>query len=259
MTHDDALMPASDKPDSRMERLLRVLELFSEHRLTWTADELTEALEVSLPTGYRYIKILVAAGLLQRVAESRYTLGPRIIVMDHYIRMADPVLQHGVPFMKELVERTGLDCVVTGVYGTQVLDTHREYGSLPVNLSFGRGRPRSLFAGAAPKVILSCFSTSALRKVFDTHATQIVAAGLPAEWKEFRRYFASIRKAGHYVSNGEVDPDAAGIGAPMHKADGTVLGAITLVTTTQRMALIDQSKVIPLVMRAAQDITARIV
>lgn len=258
MNHDDPRFSASDKSDSRMERLLRVLELFSERRLTWTAEEITESLEVSLPTGYRYIKMLVAAGLLQRVAESRYTLGPRIIVMDHYIRMADPVLQHGQPFMKELVERTGLDCVVTGLYGTQVLDTHREYGNQPVSLSFGRGRPRSLFAGAAPKVILSCFSTGALHKVFDAHAGDIAAAGLPTDWKAFRRHFAAIRKAGYYVSEGEVDPDASGIGAPMQKADGTVLGAITLVATTQRMALIDHSKVIPLVIRAAHDITARI-
>jgi DNA-binding IclR family transcriptional regulator len=111
--------------------MLSVLDLFSDQRLTWTPEEITEALQVSLPTGYRYVKMLVDAGLLQRAADPHYTLGPRIIVLDHYIRQADPVLQHGVPFMQELVEQTGFDCVLSALYGQQVLDTHRELAKRP--------------------------------------------------------------------------------------------------------------------------------
>lgn len=115
----------TDKSLSSLGRMLSVLDLFSDQQLTWTAEGITEALQLSLPTGYRYLKMLVDAGLLQRAAGSQYTLGPRIIVLDHYIRMADPVLKHGVPFMAELVEKTGFDCVISGLYGQQVLDTHR--------------------------------------------------------------------------------------------------------------------------------------
>lgn len=248
----------TDQSLSSPERVLSVLDLFTEHQLTWTAEAITEALQVSLPTGYRYVKVLVEAGLLQRTADSQYTLGPRIIIMDHYIRMSDPVLQHGVPFMRELVERTGLDCVISNLYGQQVLDTHRELGHAPAVLSYGRGRPRSLFLGAAPKAILSCFTTVQLRKVFDQQTAEIAKAGLPAEWPEFRKFFSRIRKAGNYFSNGEFEPHLAGVAAPMQKPDGTILGAISLVATVQRMAVIDLPKVTQLVMRAAHDITARI-
>lgn len=238
--------------------MLRVLDLFTERQLMWTAEAITEALQVSLPTGYRYVRMLVEAGLLQRTADSQYTLGPRIIVMDHLIRMSDPVLQHGIPFMRELVERTGLDCVISGLYGQQVLDTHRELGHAPAVLAYGRGRPRSLFLGAAPKAILSCFTPVQLRKVFDQQKAEIVKSGLPAEWPDFRKFFSAIRKAGHYFSNGEFEPHLAGIAAPMQKPDGTILGAISLVSTVQRMSVIDLPKVTQLVMRAAHDITARI-
>lgn len=248
----------TDKSMSSLSRMLSVLDLFSNHQLTWTAEAITEALDVSLPTGYRYVKMLVDAGLLQRAADSHYTLGPRIIVLDHYIRMSDPVLQHGVPFMRELVTQTGLDCVISGLYGQQVLDTHRELGSSPASLSYGRGRPRPLFLGAAPKVILSCFTSAQLHKVFDEHPADIVQAGLPTEWSAFRKVYSGIRKAGHYFSNGELEANLAALAAPLVKADGTVLGAISLVTTTQRMAVIDVPKLTQLVMRAAQDITARI-
>jgi DNA-binding IclR family transcriptional regulator len=45
----------------------------------------------------------------------------------------------------------------------------------------------------------------------------------------------------------------------MQKEDGTILGAISLVTTVQRMAVIDLPKLTTLVTRAAQEITARII
>lgn len=248
----------TDKSESSLARMLSVLDLFSDHQLTWTAEAITEALQVSLPTGYRYVKMLTEAGLLQRAADSHYTLGPRIIVLDHYIRMADPVLRHGVPFMQELVAQTGLDCVISGLYGQQVLDTHRELGAAPASLSYGRGRPRPLFLGAAPKVILASFAPAQLHKVFDAHADEIAAAGLPTDWPSFRKYYSAIRKAGHYFSNGELEPNLAAVAAPLHQADGTVLGAISLVTSVQRMAVIDLPKLAQLVMRAAQDITTRI-
>ncbi|MBU3654097.1 MAG: IclR family transcriptional regulator [Limnohabitans sp.] len=248
----------SDKADSSLARMLGVLDLFTEQRLHWTADEISEALQVSLPTGYRYVKMLTDAGLLQRAGDAQVTLGPRIIVLDHFIRQSDPVLQHGIPFMKELVALTGFDCVVSSLLGTQVLDTHREYSSVPADLSYGRGRPRPLFLGAAPKVILAQLPTGTLHKLMDAHGPEIAAAGLPTTWPEFRRYFSRIRKAGFYFSNGELESSLSAMAVPLLAFDGRVIGALSLVSAVQRMAMIEPSKLVPLLQRAATDICSRL-
>lgn len=248
----------TDKTDSSLVRMLSVLDLFSDQRLHWTADAISEAIDVSLPTGYRYVKMLTDAGLLQRASDSRYTLGPRIVVLDHYIRQADPVLQHGIPFMQELVAQTGLDCVVSALHGNQLLDTHREMGQNPATLGYGRGRPRPLFKGGAPKVILAGWTPAALHKLFDTHTDDITEAGLPTDWPGFRRYFSHIRKAGYYISRGELEPNLSALAAPLHCTSGNVIGALSVVTTVQRMSVIDENKLAQLVMRAAHDISVRI-
>ena len=247
----------TDKSDSSGARVLSVLDLFSDQRLLWTPEAIADALQVSLPTAYRYVKLLTEAGLLQRTLDAQLTLGPRIIVLDHYIRQADPVLQHGVPFMKELVSQTGLDCVVSALYGGQLLDTHREFAAAPASLSYGRGRPRPLFRGGAPKVILAHYAPGALHKLFDARQAEVQAAGLPADWSGFRRYYARIRKAGFYLSVGELEAHLAALAAPLFRADGSVFGAVSLVGTVQRMAVIDTDKLALLVQRAAQDISAR--
>jgi DNA-binding IclR family transcriptional regulator len=248
----------SEKADSSLARMLGVLDLFSDQRLHWSAEDISEALGVSLPTSYRYTKTLSDAGLLRRGPDAQFTLGPRIVVLDHYIRQADPVLQCCIPFMKELVAQTGFDCVVSSLHGDQLLDTHREYSTLPADLSYGRGRPRPLFRAAAPKVILAGLSAAQLHRLFDARSADVAAAGLPTDWPAFRRYFARVRKDGFYFSNGELEPQLAAIAVPLQQADGSVIGALSLVTTVARMAVIDRGRLTPLIQRAAQEITARL-
>lgn len=248
----------ADKADSSLSRMLSVLDLFTDQRLHWSAEDISEALGVSLPTSYRYVKTLSEAGLLRRWQDAQFTLGPRIVVLDHYIRQADPVLQSGIALMKELVAQTGFDCVVSSLHGDQLLDTHREYGSNPADLSYGRGRPRPLFQGAAPKVILAGLPPAQLHKLLDSRVAEVAAAGLPTDWPAFRRYFSQIRKDGHYFSSGELESNLAAIAVPLQQADGTVVAALSLVTTVPRMAVIDRSKLTPLVQRAGQEISARL-
>jgi DNA-binding IclR family transcriptional regulator len=243
---------------SSLVRLLSVLDLFTEDRLIWTTEAIAKAMAVSVPTSYRYVKVLLDAGLLQRAANAQVTLGARIMALDHIIRMADPVLNVGKPFMQELTEQTGFDCVMSGLYGEQMIDTHREYGKTPLSLSYGRGRLRPLYRGGAPKAILSCYSPAQLRKLFDAHFSEIVEAKLPADWTAHRQYFRAIRKAGYYFSSGELEPELAALAAPLQKSDGTIWGAVSVVSTVSRMSVVDVKKLAQLVMRTAQDITARI-
>ncbi|MDM0005586.1 IclR family transcriptional regulator C-terminal domain-containing protein [Variovorax sp. J22G73] len=247
-----------EKSMSSLGRMLGVLDLFDDTHLTRTADDISAALEVSLPTGYRYVRLLLEAGLLQRVEDSHYALGPRIILLDHYIRKADPVLREGIPVMRELVAATGFDCVASGLFGMQVLDTHREMGGAPAALAYGRGRPRPLFEGGAPKVLLATFAPAQLRKVFDARHDELVRCGLPAEWSEFRRHYAAIRKAGHYVSIGELEPQLAAVAAPILKADGGAWGAVSLVFDTARLSIVDLDKMVQLITEGASRIGGRL-
>lgn len=248
----------TDKPDSSLTRLLAVLDLFDDEHLTLTPEAVETALEVSQPTAYRYVKVLSDAGFLQRQGSASYSLGPRIIMLDRLIRQSDPVLRQAVPFMKELVSLTGLDCVTTGLFGSRLLDTHREFSALPATLSFGRGRPRPLFLGAAAKIILACFAPGPLRRLLEQHADEAKAAGLPADWPAFRQHFARIRKTGYYVSRGELEPSIGAIAAPLTLPDGQMMGALSLVTNVDRLSLVDEAKLAQLLTRTASEISTRI-
>ena len=240
-----------------LAKMLSVLELFSAEHPQWSAEDICESLDFSRPTGYRYVKELVEVGLLQRVANG-YVLGPRIILLDYHIRMADPILRASIPMMRELVEKTGCDCVLSALYGTQLLDIHREAGSEHLDLTYGRGRPRPLFQGAAPKVILAFLPRARLKKIYDTFSTEIGERGLGKDWNEFRANMAKVRKTGHYLSLGELEAKLSGVAAPLLASDGSVMGAISLVTSTERMQLLDRTLLTDLIQNAASFVSLQI-
>ena len=70
--------------------MLSVLDAFSEDAPIWTVDNIAAALGYTRATAYRYVGGLCDAGLLTRVAQGAYALGPRIIELDRQIQRCDP-------------------------------------------------------------------------------------------------------------------------------------------------------------------------
>jgi DNA-binding IclR family transcriptional regulator len=85
------------KPKNSLERVLAVLEVFSEEQLEWSPEDLMRELGYSRPTLYRYLKILKDAGFLMPTRNAGVTLGPKIVEIDYLTRRADPLVLHGVP------------------------------------------------------------------------------------------------------------------------------------------------------------------
>jgi DNA-binding IclR family transcriptional regulator len=197
------------------------------------------------------VKDLVEAGFLQKVAAGRYALGARIIELDYRLRRSDPVLLAAAPVMEELVRRTRLDAVLTAMFGAKVVDKHRVSGDAALELQYGRGRPRPLFQGSAPKVILACLPRAQLVRLHAQHADEIAAHGLGASWAEFRDRMAAIRREGFYLSLGELEPGVGAAAVPLLGEDGAVLAALALVGTVERLQAMGAPRLQAVLGRAA--------
>jgi DNA-binding IclR family transcriptional regulator len=159
--------------------------LFSQEHPVWNADEINEQLGYSRATGYRYVKDLVDAGLLQKVSQGGYALGARIIELDFQLRQTDPVLLAAAPVMDELAFRSRMDVVLSAMFGgMRLVDTHRVSPDSSLHLRYGRGRPRPLFRGAAPKIIMANLPRSQLLRIYEAHAAEIHQTGRLEEFSQ---------------------------------------------------------------------------
>ncbi len=223
---------------SSTAKFFAILDLFTRDRPIWQPDEINEALGYSRPTGYRYVKELVDAGMLQKVSAGRYSLGGRIIALDYQLRQTDPVVLAAGPAMQRLAERSGFDAVLTVMFaGPRIIDVHRMNAQEVLQLAYGRGRPRPLFRSGAPKILLAHLPRGPMMKIYAANAGEIESNGMGRSWPEFRSVLTQIRKAGFYRSVGELEERVGAVAVPVFNPDGECVAALALVGSARRIRL----------------------
>jgi len=237
-------------------RLLKVIDAFTIEQPIWTAEALSANLGYALPTCYRYLKDLTDAGFVQRVPGGRYSLGYRIIALDHIVRHSDPILQVAVPVMRELASRVRCDSMLSTLYGQEIWTTHHELGGVrPVGGLDARGLKRPLFRGAGSKIILANLPTGKLRALYKANPDDARSAGMGDSWQKFRSIVGAIRKKGYQISIGEIRPETSALAVAIYSPDRTEVRALQLVATNEHFALIDKSALATLAIQAAAQIT----
>jgi DNA-binding IclR family transcriptional regulator len=225
------LAPSQGRSHGSGDRLLAVLALFTAAQTQWTVDAAAEKLGVSTTTTYRYFKKLTKAGLISPVSGAGYTLGPAIIQMDRLIQSSDPMLSGARGVMIDLVGSApeGSTVLLCRLFHDRVMCIHQIMGRGPQQpVSYERGRLMPLYRGATSKIILAHLPGRTLKALFGRDAGEIEGAGLGADWEQFRRGLAAIRRAGMSVSRGEIDPGRVGVAAPVFDKDRAVLGSLSL-------------------------------
>jgi DNA-binding IclR family transcriptional regulator len=233
------------------DRAFGVLKLFTLQKPTWTAEEMAIAMAVSTATVYRFIGALEDVGLITSTRLGVYTLGPAIIQLDRQIKLTDPLLAAATPVMEDLRKYApaGSAVLLCRSYGENVLCMRQVYTAGPQPLvSYERGRPMPLFAGATSKVILANQPARWLRNLYECHVEEAAAAGLGNSLDEFRASLAQIRRTGFAITLGEIDRGRIGIAAPILNEDRRAVGSLSYVVSDevetracQRLATIAQS------------------
>ncbi|WP_269913825.1 IclR family transcriptional regulator [Acinetobacter sp. HY1485] len=226
-------------------KILTVLNLFSISRHIIDVDIISEELGLSRPTSYRYLKELVAANLLQRISGTSgdYTLGPKIAVLDYISRTTDPLVHLSTPFMKEIVEKTELNCLLTFLNHDYCIDLHDETFNNSPLASYGRGNPRPVYLGSSPKVIVASFNKQQLHEFYTHYANQLHEVQFATSEEEFVQRMKKIKKQGYYFSQGEVNPHYSSLSVPIQYSCKAVAPvSLTIVGSKNRFEYLDIAK-----------------
>ena len=241
-----------------LEKALGLLDVFTQAAPVWSAEDLMRYSGASPATCYRYIKTLHKAGLLARVANGSYTLGPRVLELDRIARQCDPVYIAGGPVIKRLAERTKLSALLCILYSGKVMCVREALAPGAPPELFSRGQSRPLFTGATAKAILAWLPAHQLRGLHAKHGKAIAAAGLGADWDSFRKELRQIRQDGYSLTVGEFNPGIAAIAASLFNRAGDVLGSLAVATSAEKINLAKFRMLAKEVLAAARDATERI-
>lgn len=222
------------------KRMLSILDLYvPAGHPALTAEQIMQALSFTRGTAYRYIKELVEAGLLSRIGAA-YTLGPRVIELDYYIRQFDPVLHASRAPLEDAREKFECDVLLASYFSDRLVVSHHLKGSEELRVSYGRGHAMPLFRGAGGKVIVATLPARSQKRLYEKHRAEIMQAGGPASWEQFRETLTRIRKAGYAMSFGELDRGNVGIATAILHEVPTPPSCAILLFSERRYAILDK-------------------
>jgi DNA-binding IclR family transcriptional regulator len=244
-----------------IEQLSAVLELFTAQRGLVSVDDIIEALDLTRSTGYRTVRALAESGLIDRVSDDGYVLGPRILELYRQLQTGNPLLAVARPVMMALAAESakGTAVLLCRSYRDQVMCLHQEMTYGPQEpVSYQVGRPMPLYAGSSSLVVLAAMPRPRLQRLYERDAALIAKAGLAKSSEEFFRTLKDIRKAGSRVSHGEVDKGRIGISAPFVQGDLGIIGCLSIVLSEAHASVMEISRARLQVVAAAEDVSRKL-
>ncbi len=238
------------------DRILAILDVFTENQLEWTSEDLMERLGYSRPTLYRYLRTLRDAGFMTSLPGKGFTLGPRVVELDFLMRKSDALVREGKRHLEHFAKQYPCTALLVRWYGNKLLCVASECATDDAVSSYPRGRPMPLARGAISRAILAHLPKRQLKTKIEENFGELCNVGLGESAEDIADSLRRVRRDGFAVARGEVTQGVVGIAAPVFDAGRTPIAALC---TTVREAAVNERRISEMargVCAAAQDLSA---
>ena len=242
-------------PRNSLERVVALLDVFSEERLEWTPEEMMAELGYSRPTLYRYLKTLKEAGFLTSMPSGGYTLGPRVVEMDFLMRKSDMLVQRAQPHLEAFAAAWPCNSLLVRWYGNKLLCIASECSTAEALTSYPRGRPMPLARGAISRAIIASLPRRKLVPVVEANLADLREVGLGADSEAILEALRQIRRTGYALAHGEVTPGVVGIAAPVFDGAANPVAAVGVTIAEDTAARLDTGDIGGRIAETAREIS----
>ena len=221
-----------------LERGLRVICAFSEHRRSLTISQVSQSTGLSRSAARRCLYTLRALGYAAEV-DARFSLRPKVLALGHAYLSSTPLATVAQPFLDEVSTALGESCSAAILDGDDIVYICRsaEKRILSINLTVGARLPA--YCTSMGQVLLADLEApeletylSGARMVARTNRTTTSAAAL-------RKQLLDVRRNGFACLDQELEAGLCSIAVPVTGVGGRVVAAINVSTHATRVAARD--------------------
>ena len=238
------------------ERILAILDLFTEARPEWHPDEMMASLSYTRTTLYRYLKTLKDAGYLASLPQSGYVLGPRVTELDFLMRRSDPLIEAGRRHLKDLAARFPSSVFLVRWYGRKLLCVASEVSARKPLSSYPRGRPMPLGRGAISRAIVAFLPAPDRRALVTDYLDEFLISGQSGNTEDVLSEMRTIRRNGYATARGEVTLGVVGVAGPILTGDSAPVGALCLSLAENSLAPNQLSEIEAAIYQASGEISS---
>jgi DNA-binding IclR family transcriptional regulator len=230
--------------DTTPQKMLRIFDLIEDSPDPVSTDVMLEQLGLSRSTLYRFLKNLMEAGFISSIPKVGFTFGPRISELDYQMRQRDSLISASRPVLVELAKSERGLAMLCRRYRDRVVCVHQEQGDLSFRSNYERGMARTLFRGAASRIILAYLGSATINQLFAQFPVDFAEAGLGKSLAEARETLRHMRQHGWDITHAQVTQGVTGIAVPLFDLRGEILGSLSLTIKAQELAQPERQRLV---------------
>jgi DNA-binding IclR family transcriptional regulator len=212
-------------------RVVRLLQYLAEVDTDVSIKEISAHLTLPPSTVHRLLNLLAGDGIVERsAARHSYRPGLELIRIASLIASKTRIAEIALPFMHAVVEECDEVCMLV-LYlpaARRVMVASYVDSSNPLRYQVERFVPHSLLWGATGRATLAFLPPEVVDRAFAENDPSPVSGETLPTREAFMAELAAIRARGYAISQGQKIAGAVGIGAPIFRADGSVLGSLNI-------------------------------
>lgn len=227
--------------DTTLDRLIRILGAFDADRQTLSVSALARRAAIPLPSAYRWVDRLAAAGLLERTEDGSVGLGMRLWELASRSSPGTSLRRAAMPYMDDVqaVLRQHTQIAVLDDAGVLVLERLSARGAVPNQATIAGRMPT--FTTSLGLVLLAFARRHVTESFLTAHAAEL-GAPVPSPGHEgsargvvnptateLRQQLAEIRRQGWVAVDGQVDSEVTGVAVPVFSPEGQAIAALGVV------------------------------
>lgn len=210
-----------------VERAIGLMELLA-IRTSAGVTELAQEMDVHKSTAFRLLATLERQGMVEQDERtSKYRLGPGLARLARTVDEEVDLRRHARPTLEKLAEETAETVNLALLDGDDIIYVDQVNGSPSVLTAEWLGRRTPLHCTASGKVLLAALSEERRRRLLNG-GLDVLTNRTVADIEELDTHLEETRKRGYGVTVGELELGLNAVSAPVHRADGEVVAAITV-------------------------------
>jgi DNA-binding IclR family transcriptional regulator len=253
-----AAKSGSPETNQSVTRALRILNFLGTKKNA-SLKEVCEGIGLSQTIVYRLLTTLESERFVERDAvQGGYRLGTELLRLARSVDIGSVIRACAAPYLSALAEASGDSTILLVEDSLSALCIARYDGDYPIKSSgMQPGTRAPLYCGAGPFTLLSFSSAEKIDSILAMPRQRITAKTIIDEGR-LRSRIERVKRDGFVISDEDAFNYLVSIGAPVFDKHGELIAAISLGGIKPRYTRKRIDELVPLVVKAAQKISASI-
>lgn len=241
-----------------LARGFKLLEKMAEAEGPLTLSEIAEAMQMTLPTAYRFLYTLQAIDLIEKEAERKaYRITPKVLKLGYGVFKSSELWNTAHPHLLRASLEYGETFNLAVLESDQILyiDRVKTQSILTINLEIGSKLPA--YCTSMGRVLLAWLPWKEARKRLQLNPREKHTGRTVTDIDKLKKILTQIRRNGFAVNDGELAPELYSAAAPVLNRDGEAVAALNMAVNAARHDKDYLHRVmVPAVVKCAERISA---